>query len=328
MSLRVLLLLVVSAWPVFGLSEQHVDENFSVSAGAKLIVDVDFGTIDLSRGPESSIAVNVSRKIDGPNETQEKEYLASAPLTIAKEGNTVVVRARPEHQGKSWTWSGHTTMQARYTIRVPAEVSVELATGGGEIMATEVSGSCKAETSGGNLTFTRVRGPLRASTCGGHIALESCDGAINLNTSGGKIEAVAGSGTLDASSAGGSIVVRNFGGDTKVETGGGALSLENVHGRLVGETSGGSISATVPAPLAGDIKLETNAGRIEIALPPDVGLNVNAEANEGSVTSEIPMVMERAGRDGLKGTINGGGKSLVLRSGAGNIVIRSTTPTR
>jgi len=38
--------------------------------------------------------------------------------------------------------------------------------------------------------------------------------------------------------------------------------------------------------------------------------------------------MERAGRDGLKGTINGGGKSLVLRSGAGNIVIRSTTPTR
>ena len=311
MSLRVLLLLVVSAWPVFGLSEQHVDENFSVSAGAKLIVDVDFGTIDLSRGPESSIAVNVSRKIDGPNETQEKEYLASAPLTIAKEGNTVVVRARPEHQGKSWTWSGHTTMQARYTIRVPAEVSVELATGGGEIMATEVSGSCKAETSGGNLTFTRVRGPLRASTCGGHIALESCDGAINLNTSGGKIEAVAGSGTLDASSAGGSIVVRNFGGDTKVETGGGALSLENVHGRLVGETSGGSISATVPAPLAGDIKLETNA-----------------EANEGSVTSEIPMVMERAGRDGLKGTINGGGKSLVLRSGAGNIVIRSTTPMR
>ena len=77
-----------------------------------------------------------------------------------------------------------------------------------------------------------------------------------------------------------------------------------------------------------DIKLETNACRIEIALPPDVGLNVNAEANEGNITSEIPMVMERAGRDGLKGTINGGGKSLVLRSGAGNIVIRSTTPMR
>ena len=161
---------------------------FTGQRGIDRVVDVDFGIIDVTHGAENKIAVNVYRKIDGPNETLEKEYLASAPLTIVKEGNTVVVRAQREEHHKNWSWSGHTTMQARYTIRVPAEINAELSTGGVEISATEVSGSCKADTSGGDLKFTRLRGPLQAITSGGHISLEACDGAINIETSGGKIE--------------------------------------------------------------------------------------------------------------------------------------------
>ena len=326
--IRVIFLLWAAACSAFALSEQRADEQFDMAAGAKLIVDVDFGTVDVSRGADNKIAVNVYRKIDSSNEAKEKEYLAATPLTIVKEGNTVAVRARHEHRGMNWSWSGNCTMQARYTIRVPAEIDAEVSTGGGEITATELSGSCKAETSGGNLKFSRLRGPLRASTSGGHISLEACDGALNIETNGGKIDSLAGSGSLSARTSGGSIVVRNFSGDTKVETSGGALNLENVRGKVTGETSGGSISAMVPTPLPGDIKLETSAGRIEIAVPPDAGLDVNAETSEGSVTSELPMITKRAGREGLQGTINGGGKSLVLRTGAGNILIRSTNPAR
>jgi hypothetical protein len=326
--IRILFLLLAAVWPAFALSEQRVEESFDVTAGAKLVVDVDFGTIDVTHGGENQIAVNAYRKIDGPNETLEKEYLASAPLTIVKEGNTVVVRAQRDSHKKNWSWSGHTTMQARYTIRVPAEINQELSTGGGEISATEVAGSCKADTSGGDLKFIRLRGPLQASTSGGHISLEACDGALNVETSGGKIESLAGSGNLNATTSGGSIAVRNFNGDTKVETSGGALNLENIHGRLSGETSGGSITAIVPAPVPGDIKLETSAGKIEIAVPPDAGLDVKAETNMGGVTSELPMVTKHAGRDGLQGTINGGGKSMMLRTGAGHIVIKSTSLAR
>ena len=325
---RITVVLFASIVPVFALSEQRADEQFDVAAGAKLIVDVDFGTVDVSRGADNKIAVNVYRKIDSSNEAKEKEYLASTPLTIAKEGNTVVVRARHDQRNSNWSWSGNCNMQARYTIHVPSQIDTDVSTGGGEISATEFSGSCKAETSGGNLKFTRLRGPLQASTSGGHIELEACDGAINIETSGGRIESLAGSGTLSAQTSGGAIAVRNFSGDTKVETSGGALNLENVRGRLVGETSGGSITALIPTPLPGDIKLETSAGRIDIAVPPDATLDVNAETSGGSVTSELPMVTKRAGREGLQGTINGGGKALVLRTGAGNIVIRSTSPAR
>jgi hypothetical protein len=321
--IRALFFFSVSIVSAFALSEQRAQEEFDVGSGARLVVEVDFGTIDLTRGAEKKIGVNAYRKIDGPNDAREKEYLAATPLIIRKEANTVTVSARCEHS-KNWSWSGETKMLARYNIHVPAETNVEVATGGGEISAAEISGSCHAETSGGNLKFTRLRGPLTASSAGGHVALDACDGAINVSTSGGKIDTVAGSGSLVATTAGGSIVVRNFSGDTKVETNGGALNLENIRGRLIAETAAGSISVLVPTPLPGDVRLETAAGRIEVALPPDAAVDVNAETSEGSITSDLPMITKRAGREGLQGTINGGGKALVLRTGSGNIVIKST----
>ena len=48
---RIVFLLLAATWPAFALSEQHADETFDVTAGAKLVVDVDFGTIDVTHGP-------------------------------------------------------------------------------------------------------------------------------------------------------------------------------------------------------------------------------------------------------------------------------------
>lgn len=321
---RALVLLIFAATRALGVSEENVEQTRDASPGGKLIVDVDFGTIDIAPGDEAHVIVKAYRKIAASDSAREKEYTDASPITITTQGNTTTVRARREGHGGNWTWSGNINMDARYTIRVPKNFNLELNTGGGAIIANDLAGSVKAETSGGDLKFARVRGPLRASSSGGHIELNSCDGAINVETSGGKIDSGNGNGTLTARTSGGSIVVKNFGGDAKVETSGGKLTLDKVRGRLNGETSGGSINATIPGPVPGDVKLETSAGRIDVVLPSDAAINLNAETGEGTVTSDLPIVAVRAGRDGLKGTINGGGKLLILRTGAGSIAIKST----
>src|SRR5439155_1699010 len=108
----------------------------------------------------------------------------------------------------------------------------------------------------------------------------------------------------------------------KVETSGGRLTFENINGKIYGRSSGGSISARLRSPVPGDVNLETSAGSIDVMVPPDAGLDVEAEASSGRVTSELPFVGIRTDRESMKGKINGGGKSLVLRSGAGSISIK------
>ena len=119
--------------------------------------------------------------------------------------------------------------------------------------------------------------------------------------------------------------MRNFGGDTKVETSGGRLTFENINGKITGRSSGGSISAKLKSPVPGDVNLETSAGSIDVMVPPDAGLDIEAEASSGRVISELPFIGTRTDRDTMKGKINGGGKSLVLRSGAGSISIKPTS---
>lgn len=321
------LLASFGAATAFAVTEEIVDVKFDVTPGAKLIVDVGFGNIEVVPGADNQIAVSAYRKLEADSKARETAYAEAAPIQITKEGNTVKVHAQRDEGRECPDWGGGSkTMQGRYLIQAPKTLEAQLRTGGGSIVLSDAAGKFKATTGGGNLKFSRLRGPLDASSAGGDIQMVACDGAIDLQTSGGRISAEGGSGVLLASTAGGSIVVKEFNGDAKVETSGGKITLENIRGKVVGETSGGSIAAKLAAPLLTDTRLETAAGRIEVAVPSDAALDLEAETSEGSVTSELPVVAVRAGREGLKGTINGGGKALVLRTGAGVIAIKSALP--
>jgi DUF4097 and DUF4098 domain-containing protein YvlB len=322
MIIRVLILLFVAVATASALSEENVSQTLDGAPGGRLIVDVDFGTIDVSAGPDDKISVVAHRKIDSDNEAQEKDYFASAPVTVSKDGNTVTIRARRQNKEKNLNWSGRCNMDARYTVRVPKSFNSELRTGGGTIMVAEITGTMSADTSGGKLKFTHLKGATGATTSGGSIELNGCEGPLKVDTSGGRIDATDGNGSLEARTSGGSIVVRNFGGDAKVETSGGRLSFENINGKIFGRTSGGSISAKLKSPVPGDVNLETSAGSIDLMVPADAGLDIEAEASSGRVTSDLPFTGTRTDRDSMKGKINGGGKSVVLRSGAGSISIK------
>lgn len=322
---RALILLVLATATVSALTEDKVNQQFDVTPGGKIIVDVDFGTIDVAAGADDKVAIDAHREIDSDDATKEKEYLTAAPILVIKDGNSVIIRSKLQEKDRDLHWSGHGKMDARYVVRVPHQFDSDLRTGGGSIVGAELTGTMSADTSGGKLKFTHLRGSISATTSGGSIELNGCEGPLNVVTSGGHIEATDGSGSLEARTSGGSIVIKNFGGDTEVETSGGRLALENINGKIVGRTSGGSIIAQLRSPVPGDVHLRTSAGSIEVSVPPDAGLDVEAETNIGRVTSELPVSGTRDDHEQLKGKINGGGKALVLHSSAGSISIKPTS---
>ena len=76
MIIRILLLLLVLAATSVLPSRKKTSTNHSTARPAgRIIVDVDFGTIDVSAGADDKISVVAHRKIDSDNEAQEKEYL-------------------------------------------------------------------------------------------------------------------------------------------------------------------------------------------------------------------------------------------------------------
>jgi hypothetical protein len=322
--LRNSLVLFALAITASAATEENISRQLDVTPGGKLVVDVDFGTINVVPGADDKVVIEAYRKIDFRDEAKEKEYFAAAPVAISQDGNVVTVRTRGPKQ-KNWWNFGHSEMDGRYTIRVPKRFESDLHTAGGDVSASEVTGNLTAKTSGGKLGFKHLEGTLTANTSGGSIVLEECRGPIKIKTSGGDITVVGGTGTLDARTSGGRIDVRNFSGDTEVKTSGGNLTLERITGKLIGKTSGGSIRASIPGDVVGDVKLETSAGNIDLALPATATVDIDARTSVGEIFSQVPLETSNVNKEHLRGTMNGGGKSVKLETSAGNITIKPSS---
>src|SRR5205814_1850664 len=180
------LLLFAGCLAVSAETEEEINKRFAVQPGGKLVVDVDFGSIDISTNASSEVIVDIFRKISRRNKSSEEEFLRERPVTFSQDGNTVTIRSRAKSK-MGWSWHGWQRTEGKYTITVPAQFNAQLKTSGGGIGVSDLSGETKADTSGGGWQFARLRGPLDGGTSGGGIRVADCEGALKVKTSGGGV---------------------------------------------------------------------------------------------------------------------------------------------
>ncbi len=300
-------------------TEETINKRLAVQPGGTLTVDVDFGSIDVATADGNEVVVDAWRKITRRQKADEEKFLRDNPINIVQEGANVTVRSK----NKQLSWGSRNRNEGKYTIRVPAQYNAKLGTAGGGISVAGLSGEVTANTSGGGLKFAHLTGPLKGVTSGGGIHVDQCDGALRINTSGGPIDVAGGGGSLDGETSGGGVSVKDFRGPARVGTSGGGIRVERVSGEIRGSTSGGAIHAELVSRVEAPVKLETSGGGVTLLVNGDTGFELDAATSGGSVSSELPVtVVGKLDRHHLKGPVNGGGKSVFLRSSGGGIHIK------
>ncbi len=144
---------------------------------------------------------------------------------------------------------------------------------------------------------------------------------VELNTSGGSLSIEDLTGELNASTSGGSINIGNIVGDVKLHTSGGSINTDTVTGNLDAHTSGGSIKVTIDKQLTEDAKLTTSGGSITAYLIPDIQIDINASTSGGRVRSNFE-IDGKVKKMSVRGSINGGGPKLTLKTSGGSIKIK------
>lgn len=318
----ILIFLLAGSLAAFAATEEQVNKRFPAQPGGKLIVDVEFGSIDVKTNNTGEITVDAVRKVTLGSKADEEAYLRDRPITFAQEGGTLTIQSRAAKK-VNWNWRSRQRTEGKFTISVPARFDAQLKTSGGSIGVSDLTGAVKANTSGGGLKFVQLHGPVDGHTSGGSVQVSNSEGDLKVNTSGGGIDVSGGSGTLVGITSGGSITVKQFSGPVQVETSGGGIKIEGASGKVKGSTSGGSIAAQFPSKLAEDVKLETSGGSVTVALPADSAFDLDASTSGGRVSSDLPVITSgKPSRTVLKGPVNGGGKAVILRTSGGSIHVR------
>jgi DUF4097 and DUF4098 domain-containing protein YvlB len=159
---------------------------------------------------------------------------------------------------------------------------------------------------------------LTAATGSGDVTDDGLGQNAKLSTGSGSIHATGLHGSFSVDTGSGSIYAEQTGdGDVKAETGSGTIELRNLRGTLRAETGSGSIK--VAGTPAGPWKLETGSGSIDFWAG-DAALNLDAETGSGSVHSDREMMTQGSmDRHHVTGKLNGGGPTVRIETGSGNI---------
>jgi hypothetical protein len=161
---------------------------------------------------------------------------------------------------------------------------------------------------------------LTASSGSGDIHVADLNGPGKINT---------GSGSIDASGLGGRVYLETGSGDiraemlsstsVKAQTGSGTIRLKNVQGELNAGTGSGDLE--VQGQPTAPWKLETGSGSITLTTG-NSHFSLDAETGSGTVHSDPPLTVHGSlDRHHIVGDINGGGPTVRVQTGSGDVRI-------
>jgi len=204
-------------------------------------------------------------------------------VRATQRGNTIEIEVR---EPRRWFEFGITRRSIRTMVRVPANANLELYSGDGAITIDGVKGRIDARTSDGAIEATRLKGDIHLRSADGRITGTDLDGTLVASTSDGRM-------TIDG----------RFDG----------LSLRSGDGSIRAEAGKGS-------KISDEWSVTTNDGRVQLRIPATFAADLDIHTGDGHIDVDLPVSVEgRFSRSTLRGSLNGGGPLLRLRSGDGSI---------
>jgi DUF4097 and DUF4098 domain-containing protein YvlB len=195
-----------------------------------------------------------------------------------------------------------------YEITVPAETTVRTRSGSGDQIIEGTRGGVDLQSGSGDLKLAHLTGEVRLQTGSGNVRAHEIAGAIR----GG-----AGSGDLEIEETGA--------GDIDLHTGSGNVIVRGVNGALRAEAGSGDITAEGKQSGAWDMR--TGSGNVRIHLPNNAAFDADINTSSGTIDVEAPIEMTVQGRvqesrKSIRGKVHGGGPTLAVRTGSGDIHIQ------
>lgn len=183
---------------------------------------------------------------------------------------------------------GRQSASADFTVQLPRTLRLAVETGNGVI---DVAGT------GTDVAASSGNGKVRVAGASGSVEANSGNGDVTVDRAGGPVKATTGNGTVHAYTANGPVTASTGNGDIDVR-----MQTLTAPGTMAFSTGNGSVSVAVPATLAAMLDADTGHGRIESDFP----LTVNGRIDPSHI----------------RAAINGGGPTLHLSSGNGDLTLR------
>ena len=143
-------------------------------------------------------------------------------------------------------------------VSVSGVAAADIASGGGPVTATAITGPLTVTAEGGDITASGA-GSASLDSGGGTVAVSGVPGPLNVSSEGGEIDALGtGGATLD--SGGGPVTASAVSGTLNVTAQGGSINVSSAHGAGLDSGGGPVVARTIDGPL----NATTDGGSLQV----------------------------------------------------------------
>jgi DUF4097 and DUF4098 domain-containing protein YvlB len=334
---------------LFG-QEHDADHQFDQAFGAngKLTINNPHGDVSISPSTDDRIHVSAHETVYTSNDRDADKQLTKLKPELQVNGNEATLTSANLDRGS-----------VDLTVQVPANTSISMRAGRGNVAVNGLNGTIGVDAGHGNVTLNKIGGACTARMSGGDFSAHALTSTLSISgrTEDANVSDVTGKVTLDGDFLGEVNVAKLSGplsfhssrttfdvdhliGDLTLDDS--DLTLENAKGRIQAATRSKNITLNrIAGPLDlstsdGDIKvnltggdgpinLRNRNGAIELGLPGDHRFSVDASARDGSVNSDLTYTgkVERSDHSLTGDTGNGSNATpVVLVAEHGDVTIK------
>jgi len=275
------------------------EKTLQVSGPVNLEVQTGSGDVVVHSGASGSVSIRARIYVGdhwlfGNRQTDVSDIEQHPP--VRQDGNSI-------HIGKVTARN----ISIDYEIAVPVDTTIRSRSGSGNQTVEGTHGNADVETGSGDVKLSRLTGEIRLRTGSGNVRALEVAGPVHGGTGSGDVEVrEVASGDIDLHTGSGNVTVRGIEGAFRAEAGSGDITAE---GRQEGgweiRTGSGNVHVRLPANAAFDADISTSSGTLDVGAP--ITMTVQGRVQES--------------RKSIVGKARGGGPSLSVRTGSGDIHI-------
>jgi hypothetical protein len=288
-------------------STEPFSRAFPVGKGATLMLSNIRGNIQVSTGAGERIEVEALKHAWGQNAEQAKQRLNDALIEAYATGNRVELRVE---SGERRDARG---VDIEFSVKVPADTTVDLRTASGDVRVTNVKGEVRVEGVSGNVGLEGTARLASVKTVNGGITITNAgaDAQLSLSTVNGDLLVQ----TLNARA----LDVNTINGDVRIT----GWSGDRAHIR----TLEGDLDLQASLVKGGRYEVESHSGNINLSLAEQPGFELEAHTFNGRIRIDFPIRSEGPIRDNdrgprsVRGTYGDGSSSLRLQTFDGNLTV-------
>ncbi len=269
-------------------ADNNFDRTLTVSNSPSVSVSTGSGYIHLHAGPDAQL--HVSAHIHG--NSGSSWFGGSSGGDVQSRIQEIISNPPIQQSGDSVQigerhgGDKYRNIGIDYDVTLPRGAKIEASTGSGDIETQDVGSTLSADSGSGSVRAHAVHGPATLRTGSGDIELEA-----------------------------------NAQGEVHAHTGSGSIRIRDMNGALYAQTGSGDIEAS--GKIIGESRLETGSGSVRLTIGNSAGYTLDATTGSGTIHTQSPIQMSgNINSHHVNGTVNGGGPTLRIVTGSGDVEIR------